>query len=103
MTTSRPYAPSCSGAKRPVLTHLHIENLAVIEQLDLELDPGFTVFTGETGAGKSIVIDAIGLILGERADPSLIRAGRARASVTAVFDLSPQAPCSAGGAGSRSE
>ena len=74
-----------------MLTHLHIENLAVIEQLDLELDPGFTVFTGETGAGKSIVIDAIGLILGERADPSLIRAGRARASVTAVFDLSAQA------------
>ena len=70
-----------------MLTHLHIENLAVIEQLDLELDPGFTVFTGETGAGKSIVIDAIGLILGERADPSLIRAGRPRASVTAVFDL----------------
>ena len=88
MTISRPYAPSCSGAERPVLTHLHIENLAVIEQLDLELDPGFTVFTGETGAGKSIVIDAIGLILGERADPSLIRAGRPRASVTAVFDLS---------------
>ncbi|CAN5756181.1 DNA repair protein RecN [soil metagenome] len=91
MTTSRPYAPSCSGAKQPVLTHLYIENLAVIEQLDLDLDPGFTVFTGETGAGKSIVIDAIGLILGERTDPSLIRAGRPRASVTAVFDLSAQA------------
>ncbi len=91
MTTSLPYAPSCSGAKQPVLTHLHIENLAVIEQLDLELAPGFTVFTGETGAGKSIVIDAIGLILGERADPSLIRAGRPRASVMAVFDLSAQA------------
>ncbi|MGH8513741.1 MAG: AAA family ATPase [Gammaproteobacteria bacterium] len=74
-----------------MLTHLHIENLAVIEQLDLDLDPGFTVFTGETGAGKSIVIDAIGLILGERADPSLIRAGRPRASVSAVFDLSAQA------------
>ncbi len=91
MTTLRPYAPSCSGAKQPVLTHLHIENLAVIEQLDLALDPGFTVFTGETGAGKSIVIDAIGLILGERADPTLIRAGRPRASVKAVFDLSAQA------------
>ncbi|MFH0342056.1 MAG: DNA repair protein RecN [Chromatiales bacterium] len=80
-----------TSSEQPVLTHLHIENLAVIEQLDLELDPGFTVFTGETGAGKSIVIDAIGLILGERADPSLIRAGRPRASVTAVFDLSAQA------------
>ncbi|MGH8508864.1 MAG: DNA repair protein RecN [Gammaproteobacteria bacterium] len=74
-----------------MLTHLHIENLAVIEQLDLALDSGFTVFTGETGAGKSIVIDAIGLILGERADPSLIRAGHPRASVTAVFDLPAQA------------
>ena len=55
-----------------MLTHLHIENYALIEQLDLELHDGFSVITGETGAGKSILLGAIGLILGNRADSKSI-------------------------------
>lgn len=71
-----------------MLTELHIRNLAIIEQVDLTFGAGFNVLTGETGAGKSILIDAIGLVLGERADPTLIRTGADRTLVSAVFDLS---------------
>lgn len=67
---------------------LSVENVAIIERAQLRLGPGFTVLTGETGAGKSLLIDAIELVLGERADSDLVRAGAARAVVSAVFDFS---------------
>ncbi len=66
---------------------LRINNIALIASLDLELGPGLVLLTGETGAGKSIVIDALGLLLGERASPELIRSGEDRASVEAVFEI----------------
>lgn len=68
-----------------MLSHLHIENIAVIENADLELEDGFNVLTGETGAGKSILIDSINLVLGERVSKDIVRAGAARAHVSAVF------------------
>lgn len=75
-----------------MLRLLHIENIAVIEQADILFEDGFNVMTGETGAGKSIVIDAISAILGERAYRDMIRTGRDKASVRAVFDRVPQLP-----------
>ena len=68
-----------------MLTELHIENVAVIEKADIELGEGLNVLTGETGAGKSIVIDSLEAILGGRASRELVRTGADRASVTAVF------------------
>ena len=68
-----------------MLSLLHIENIAVIERADISFDQGFNVLTGETGAGKSIVIDAISAILGERAYRDMIRTGTSKASVRAVF------------------
>ena len=68
-----------------MLSVLHIENIAVIEQADISFDRGFNVLTGETGAGKSIVIDAISAILGERAYRDMIRTGAEKASVRAIF------------------
>ncbi len=75
-----------------MLSLLHIENIAVIESADISFDRGFNVLTGETGAGKSIVIDAISAILGERAYRDMIRTGAAKASVRAVFTDVPQYP-----------
>ena len=68
-----------------MLKYLHIENIAVIESSDIEFSEGFNVLTGETGAGKSIVIDAINAVLGERTSKDLIRAGCDSASVSALF------------------
>ena len=68
-----------------MLKYLHIENIAVIESSDIEFSEGFNVLTGETGAGKSIVIDAINAVLGERTFKDLIRAGCDSASVSALF------------------
>ena len=73
-----------------MLSLLHIENIAVIERSDISFDRGFNVLTGETGAGKSIVIDAISAILGERAYRDMIRTGSTKASVRAVFTDVPQ-------------
>jgi len=70
-----------------MLSSLSIRDLAVVDTLDLEFEPGFTVLTGETGAGKSILLTALGLALGERADAGLIRPGAARAEVQLAFDL----------------
>ncbi|MBX7157099.1 MAG: DNA repair protein RecN [Verrucomicrobiae bacterium] len=70
-----------------MLQTLHIKNLALIESILWEVPIGFTALTGETGAGKSIVIDAISLVLGERADKTLIRSGTESATVEAVWDL----------------
>ena len=68
-----------------MLSLLHIENIAIIESADIQFDPGFNVLTGETGAGKSIVIDAISTVLGQRTSRELIRTGAKSARVTAVF------------------
>lgn len=70
---------------------LHIENIAVIERADIVLQPGFTVLTGETGAGKSIIIDSIGAIMGQRTSRELIRSGAKKGFVSAVFEqISPE-------------
>ena len=73
-----------------MLSLLHIENIAVISQADIVFDRGFNVLTGETGAGKSIVIDAIGAIMGERTSRDLIRTGARSAQVSAVFRELPK-------------
>jgi DNA repair protein RecN (Recombination protein N) len=75
-----------------MLRLLHIENIAVIEQAEIVFEDGFNVMTGETGAGKSIVIDAISAILGERAYRDMIRTGTSRAAVRAIFDCVPELP-----------
>lgn len=75
-----------------MLSLLHIENIAVIEQAEIQFDNGFNVLTGETGAGKSIVIDAIGAVLGERTSRDLIRTGARAARVEAVFAQLPALP-----------
>ena len=75
-----------------MLSLLHIENIAVIECSDISFDKGFNVLTGETGAGKSIVIDAISAILGERAYRDMIRTGTSKAAVRAVFTDVPHLP-----------
>lgn len=70
-----------------MLNHLQIRDFAIVEYLELELAAGMSVVTGETGAGKSIMIDALGLLLGDRADSDVVRAGAERAEISAVFDL----------------
>ncbi|NVK89226.1 MAG: DNA repair protein RecN [Gammaproteobacteria bacterium] len=75
-----------------MLATIQIKNFALIEQLSLEFKQGMTVITGETGAGKSIVIDALGLALGERAESSMVRFGQEKAEITASFQLAADAP-----------
>jgi DNA repair protein RecN (Recombination protein N) len=70
-----------------MLSHLQIRDFAIVEHLELELRSGMTAMTGETGAGKSIMVDAIGLLLGDRADTTAVRAGAGRAEISAMFDL----------------
>ena len=69
-----------------MLRTLHIRDFVIVEQTEIHFGPGFTVFSGETGAGKSILVDALALTLGERGDASMLREGAARADITAVFD-----------------
>lgn len=69
-----------------MLRSLNIRNVVLIDRLDMDFKPGFGVLTGETGAGKSILLDSLGLVLGKRAETSLIRRGEDKLSVTAVFD-----------------
>src|SRR5260370_30660115 len=71
-----------------MLAHLGVKNFVLLEQLDLSLEPGFNVLTGERGAGKSIVVGALGLVLGGRAAPDLVRPGAEEAEVEALFDAS---------------
>lgn len=70
-----------------MLTHIHIRNFAIIGQLELELQPGMTALTGETGAGKSILLDAIGLVLGDKADSQTVRHGADKADITLTVDV----------------
>ncbi len=71
-----------------MLSHISIRNYTIVDALDMEFDAGMTVVTGETGAGKSIMLDALGLCLGDRADPNAISAGSDRADISATFDIS---------------
>src|SRR5436305_12858994 len=71
-----------------MLTELRIKNFAIIESLTLRLAPGFNVLSGETGAGKSIIVGALGMLLGERANADMIRTGADRATVEGTFDVS---------------
>ena len=70
-----------------MLAQLNIRNLAVIDTAELDFSTGFTVLTGETGAGKSILVDALALALGERADTRAVRSGSDRCEITAAFDV----------------
>jgi DNA repair protein RecN (Recombination protein N) len=80
-----------------MLRFLRIRNLAVIEAVEVEFDPGFNVLTGETGAGKSIVVEAVGLLLGARASADSVRTGEAHAAIEALFE-DPSGPLAASGA-----
>jgi len=71
-----------------MLEQLSVRNFAIIEQIDLELSTGMTVFSGETGAGKSLIVDALGFLLGARADSSIIREGATECTVSGVFSVS---------------
>ena len=71
-----------------MLSHLHINHYTIVDALEMEFRDGMTVITGETGAGKSIMLDALGLCLGDRADPAAVRVGQQRAEITATFDIS---------------
>ena len=70
-----------------MLTSLHIKNLALVEQLEIDFTAGLNVVTGETGAGKSVILGAIKLLLGDRADKSLIRSDAAKAEISAIIEL----------------
>ena len=69
-----------------MLTNLHVQNFAIIDKIDIDFKKGLTVITGETGAGKSLIIDAIGLLVGAKATPSLVRMGCSKATIEGVFD-----------------
>ena len=71
-----------------MLSHLSIKNYATVESLEIEFQPGMSVITGETGAGKSIILGALGFTLGDRADKSIVRPGASRADIVAEFSIS---------------
>ena len=73
-----------------MIKSLSIKNVVLIDKLDLDFPNGFIVFSGETGAGKSILLDSLGFVLGKRADTSMIRSGEDKLSVSAVFELSAE-------------
>lgn len=75
-----------------MLTHLNVKNFAIVKYLDIDFPGGMTCITGETGAGKSIAIDALNLCLGERADAGSVRTGEAKAEITACFDITDSVP-----------
>src|SRR5580700_11145017 len=103
MTTTGCCGRNCIGAAarttvkaaiRSMLTHLQLRDLVLVDQAELELEGGLTALTGETGAGKSIVVDALLLIAGGRAGGDVVRQGAERAEVTASFDALPAAAIS---------
>src|SRR5216684_7247232 len=75
----------------PMLLELAVENYAVIEKLRVRFHPGLNLLTGETGSGKSIVVDALGLVLGGRASAEMIRTGAEKARITGIFEVSSPA------------
>src|SRR5262245_10339360 len=75
-----------SSRASSMLRFLRIQHLAVIDSIEVEFDPGFNVLTGETGAGKSILVEAVGLLLGGRASGDLVRTGEESASIEALFE-----------------
>jgi len=78
-----------------MLARLSIRDIVLIERLDIDFAPGLSVLTGETGAGKSILLDALSLALGARGDAALVRQGAAQGQVTAVFDVPRNHPARA--------
>src|SRR5882757_9600511 len=78
-----------------MLRQLAVQNVVLVERLELEFEPGLGVLTGETGAGKSILLDALGLALGTRADTGLVRSGQDGATVTAELELAVDHPATA--------
>src|ERR1700730_3923172 len=92
---SRSGATSCAGAERTqaaMLVELRIRNFAIIEGAALYFGPGFNVLSGATGAGQTIIMTALGLLLGGRASPDMIRAGQTEAVVEGLFELEGEAP-----------
>src|SRR3982751_4896832 len=77
---------------RAVLLELHVENYAVVERLRVRFYPGLNLLTGETGSGKSIVVDALGLLFGGRASADMIRSGSSKARVSGIFELAHELP-----------
>ena len=73
-----------------MLQTISLRDFVIVDQLELDFSSGFTVLTGETGAGKSILLDALSLVLGERADSSQIREGCTRAEISALFQINPE-------------
>src|SRR5438067_11810590 len=86
-----------------MLRFLRIRKLAVIAGLEVEFEPGFNVLTGETGAGKSILVEAVGLLLGARASADLVRTGEAQATIEAIFEERDARPSTASGRPKRVE
>src|SRR5512141_347369 len=78
-----------------MLRRLFISDYVIVDRLELDFAAGFGVLTGETGAGKSILVDALSLVLGERAEASVVRAGRERAEIAAEFDAPSGSPLAA--------
>src|SRR5690606_15586802 len=80
--------PDLLSGSTAMLVHLAVNNYAIVDHLELELANGMTVITGETGAGKSIMLDALALTLGDRADSGAVRPGASKADLLATFDIS---------------
>src|SRR5208282_6188822 len=87
-----PRIPCYPFAGTAMLREIHIQNYAVIDNLTVEFGPGLNLLSGETGSGKSILVDALGLALGGRTSAEVIRTGEDRALVTAVFSAEGKAP-----------
>src|SRR5262252_7912392 len=87
--------PRSSAFRRPMLTRLSIRDIVLIDRLDIDFASGLSVLTGETGAGKSILLDAFALALGARGDAALVRHGSEQGQVTACFEVAPGHPARA--------